>query len=106
MLADDAAVESVVFGEQGILQAATPGLIHVSMSTISTALARRLAAAHADRGQGYVAAPVFGRPEAAAAAKLIIVAAGKPETVSAAIRRWRRWVRKSSMPGRRRRKPT
>jgi 3-hydroxyisobutyrate dehydrogenase-like beta-hydroxyacid dehydrogenase len=81
MLADDAAVEAVVFGEHGILTAATAGLIHVSMSTISTALSRRLAAAHAERGQGYVAAPVFGRPEAAAAAKLMVVAAGKPESV-------------------------
>jgi 3-hydroxyisobutyrate dehydrogenase-like beta-hydroxyacid dehydrogenase len=81
MLADDAAVESVVFGERGILTASTLGLIHVSMSTISTALSRRLGAAHADHAQSYVAAPVFGRPEAAAAAKLIVVAAGKPESV-------------------------
>ena len=46
------------------------------MSTISVALSERLAAAHAKAGQGYVAAPVFGRPEAAAAAKLFIVAGG------------------------------
>ena len=51
------------------------------MSTISTAFSRRLAAAHSERGQGYVAAPVFGRPEAAAAAKLTVVAAGHAETV-------------------------
>lgn len=81
MLADDAALEAVVFGDQGILTAAAKGLIHVSMSTISPALSRRLAVAHAERGQGYVAAPVFGRPEAAAAAKLIVVAAGKAESV-------------------------
>jgi 3-hydroxyisobutyrate dehydrogenase-like beta-hydroxyacid dehydrogenase len=81
MLADDGAVEAVVFGGDGILTADTPALIHISMSTISTALSRRLAAAHSKHGQGYVAAPVFGRPEAAAAAKLIVVAAGKPEAV-------------------------
>jgi 3-hydroxyisobutyrate dehydrogenase-like beta-hydroxyacid dehydrogenase len=81
MLSDDASVESVVFGEKGILTASARGVIHVSMSTISTALSRRLAGAHAEQGQGYVAAPVFGRPEAAAAAKLIVVAAGKLESV-------------------------
>jgi 3-hydroxyisobutyrate dehydrogenase-like beta-hydroxyacid dehydrogenase len=81
MLADDAALEAVVFGDKGILTAGATGLIHVSMSTISPALSRRLAIAHAERGQGYLAAPVFGRPEAAAAAKLIVVAAGKPESV-------------------------
>jgi 3-hydroxyisobutyrate dehydrogenase-like beta-hydroxyacid dehydrogenase len=81
MLADDAALETVVFGDKGILTAGGTGLIHLSMSTISPALSRRLAAAHAERGQGYVAAPVFGRPEAAAAAKLVIVAAGKAENV-------------------------
>jgi 3-hydroxyisobutyrate dehydrogenase-like beta-hydroxyacid dehydrogenase len=81
MLADDAALEAVVFGDKGILTAGATGLIHVSTSTISPALSRRLAIAHAERGQGYLAAPVFGRPEAAAAAKLIVVAAGKPESV-------------------------
>jgi 3-hydroxyisobutyrate dehydrogenase-like beta-hydroxyacid dehydrogenase len=81
MLADDAALEAVVFGDKGILTAGATGLIHVSMSTISPALSRRLAIAHAERGQGYLAAPVFGRPEAAAEAKLIVVAAGKPESV-------------------------
>jgi 3-hydroxyisobutyrate dehydrogenase-like beta-hydroxyacid dehydrogenase len=77
MLADDHAVESVVFEKsKGILDSLPPSAIHVSMSTISVALSRRLAAAHAERKQHYVAAPVFGRPEAAAAAKLFIVAAG------------------------------
>lgn len=81
MLADDAAVESVVFGEGGALAALGRNAIHASMSTISVALSERLAAAHAQAGQGYVAAPVFGRPEAAAAAKLFIVAAGAGATV-------------------------
>ncbi len=76
MLANDAAVEEVVFGEDGILKALAPEAIHISMSTISVALSKRLAAAHAEAGQAYVAAPVFGRPDAAAAAKLFIVATG------------------------------
>jgi len=76
MLADDHALESVVSGKGSILESLPPNAIHVSMSTISVALSRRLAAAHAERKQHYVAAPVFGRPEAAAAAKLFIVAAG------------------------------
>ena len=82
MLADDHAVERVVFDKGGILDSLAPGAIHVSMSTISVALAERLAAAHRDRGQEFVAAPVFGRPDAAASAKLFIVTAGKPEAVA------------------------
>jgi 3-hydroxyisobutyrate dehydrogenase-like beta-hydroxyacid dehydrogenase len=76
MLSDDTAVEDVIFGEGGALSALGPNAIHISMSTISVALSDRLAEAHAKAGQGYVAAPVFGRPEAAAAAKLFIIAAG------------------------------
>ncbi len=76
MLADDAAVEAVAFGSGGILETLRKDAIHVSMSTISVAFSRRLAAAHGAAGQGYVAAPVFGRPEAAAAAKLWVVAGG------------------------------
>ena len=82
MLADDRALEHVVFGKGGILEALSPGAIHVSMSTISVALAERLAAAHAEKGQAFVAAPVFGRPEAAAAAKLFVVAAGNQAAVA------------------------
>jgi 3-hydroxyisobutyrate dehydrogenase-like beta-hydroxyacid dehydrogenase len=76
MLADDAAVEGVMFGEHGALDGLPRGAIHISMSTISPELSRRLLVEHQARGQGYVAAPVFGRPEAAQAAKLWIVAAG------------------------------
>jgi 3-hydroxyisobutyrate dehydrogenase-like beta-hydroxyacid dehydrogenase len=83
MLANDTAVESVVFGAQGIIASLGKSAIHVSMSTISVALAERLAAAHASAGQRFVSAPVFGRPEAAAAAKLFIVAAGAPDAVEA-----------------------
>ncbi len=81
MLADDAAVEEVVWGEAGIAQTLRGGAVHVGCSTISTALARRLATEHAAHGQKYVSAPVFGRPEAAAAKKLLVVAAGEAETI-------------------------
>jgi 3-hydroxyisobutyrate dehydrogenase-like beta-hydroxyacid dehydrogenase len=80
MLSDDAAVEAAIF-EGGVLSALSRDAIHISMSTISVALSDRLAEAHGKAGQGYVAAPVFGRPEAAAAAKLFIVAAGPDATV-------------------------
>ena len=83
MLADDDAVEGVVFAENGMIGGMREGAIHISMSTISVALSERLAAAHASAGQRFVAAPVFGRPEAAAAAKLFIVAAGAPDVLDA-----------------------
>jgi 3-hydroxyisobutyrate dehydrogenase-like beta-hydroxyacid dehydrogenase len=83
MLADDAAVEAVTFGDDGIIASLGPGATHVSSSTISVALSERLTAAHAEVGQSFVAAPVFGRPEAAAAAKLFVVAAGAAATVQA-----------------------
>jgi 3-hydroxyisobutyrate dehydrogenase-like beta-hydroxyacid dehydrogenase len=76
MLADDAAVEEVVFGENGVLKSLARGRLHISLSTISVALSDRLASEHARAGQEFIAAPVFGRPEAAEAAKLAIVAAG------------------------------
>ncbi|HJQ25410.1 MAG TPA: NAD(P)-dependent oxidoreductase [Blastocatellia bacterium] len=76
MLADDAAVEQVIFGNNGAIAALPRGAVHVSMSTISVALSARLNEAHGAAGHGYVAAPVFGRPEAAAAAKLLVVASG------------------------------
>jgi len=68
MLADDMAVEQVIFGDGGAIEAMRRGAAHISMSTISVALSARLNDAHHAAGQGYVAAPVFGRPEAAAAA--------------------------------------
>ena len=76
MLADDRAVEEVVFTPGSVLDALPADAVHLSMSTISVALSRRLAAAHRERQQHYLAAPVFGRPDAAVAAKLFIVAAG------------------------------
>ncbi len=81
MLADDSAVEHVVFGENGVASALAAGAVHISSSTIGTALARRLTTEHALRGQGYLSAPVFGRPDAAQSRQLIVVAAGPSETV-------------------------
>ena len=81
MVADDAALEDVILGPQGALAALPRGAIHVSMSTISPALSRRLAERHRAAGQAYVAAPVFGRPDAAEAKKLWIVAAGPPDAL-------------------------
>jgi hypothetical protein len=79
MLADDDAVRSVV---DDVLDSAPKGLVHVNMATISVPLARELAAEHRARGLAYVAAPVFGRPELAAAGKLTIVVAGEPSAVA------------------------
>jgi 3-hydroxyisobutyrate dehydrogenase-like beta-hydroxyacid dehydrogenase len=81
MLADDHAVEAVVFGPDGVVTALRPNSTHISMSTISVALSDRLSEAHKLAGQRNIAAPVFGRPEAAAAAKLFIVAAGADEDI-------------------------
>jgi len=83
MLADDTAVSNAVLTDDGILKKLRQGAIHISMSTISVALSKELAQAHARAGQRLVAAPVFGRPEAAAAAQLFIVTAGDPAAVGA-----------------------
>jgi 3-hydroxyisobutyrate dehydrogenase-like beta-hydroxyacid dehydrogenase len=80
MLPDDAAVRGVVFGgdnpADGLAAGLPPGAIHLSMSTISTAAAAEFATEHARRGQGYVAAPVFGNPDAAKVRQLFIIAGG------------------------------
>jgi len=75
ILADDRALEAVMSG--GAMDALRPGAVHISMSTISVALSRLLAESHRANGQHYVAAPVFGRPDAAAAKRLFVVAAGE-----------------------------
>jgi len=80
MLANDHAVESVVFGD-GVLGSLGRGAVHVSASTISVALAEKMTAAHSKNGQRFVSAPVFGRPEAAAAAKLFVTVAGAPDAL-------------------------
>ncbi|MDL2405553.1 NAD(P)-dependent oxidoreductase [Rhizobium calliandrae] len=84
MLANDDALSALVHGEGGVLASLRKGAIHISSSTISVALSERLTKEHAAAGQRFVAAPVFGRPEAAAAAKLFVAAAGEPGAIEAA----------------------
>lgn len=80
MLADDAATRAVMI-EGGVLDAMAPGSIHVNMATVSVAFAREMAELHLARGVGYVAAPVLGRVDVAAAGKLNILAGGSDELV-------------------------
>ena len=84
MLADDGAVETVVFNDGGIVASLPSGAIHISSSTISVALSERLETDPAKAGQRFVAAPVFGRPDVAATGQLFVVAAGAPDAVEAA----------------------
>jgi 3-hydroxyisobutyrate dehydrogenase-like beta-hydroxyacid dehydrogenase len=84
MLADDTAVEAVLAGDHGLAAGLNSGALHVSMSTISVAAADRITAAHRARGQRFLCAPVFGRPQAAAAAKLFVAAAGDPANLQTA----------------------
>jgi 3-hydroxyisobutyrate dehydrogenase-like beta-hydroxyacid dehydrogenase len=86
MLPDDDAVREIVLGRRdigldGLAAGLMPGAIHLSMSTISTAAASFLASEHARNGQGYVAAPVFGNPDAAKGRQLFIIAAGRSTDV-------------------------
>lgn len=85
MLSDDAAVASVVHGDDGIAARLAPGGIHVSMSTIAPATARELARYHADRGSIYLGSPVFGRPDNAARKQLVVCVAG-PAAAKARVR--------------------
>ena len=84
MLADDAALEQVLLGNDGVFEGLPRGALHISASTIAVATADRVAALHAARGLRFLSAPVFGRPEAAAAAKLFVVAAGAQSDFTAA----------------------
>ena len=84
MLFDDAANEEVLFGANGLVDALSPGAVHIACSTISVALSERLTAEHAQRGQLFVAAPVFGRPNVAEEGRLWIVAAGSDEAIAKA----------------------
>ena len=81
MLTDDDAVSNIAFDDGGLIAHLSKGAIHVSMSSISVALSERLAHAHAQAGQRYIAAPVFGRPAMAAAGKLFIIVAGDAATI-------------------------
>jgi 3-hydroxyisobutyrate dehydrogenase-like beta-hydroxyacid dehydrogenase len=84
MLFDDAAYEEVLFGANGLVEALSPGALHISCSTISVALSQRLAAEYAKRNIDFVAAPVFGRPNVAEQGRLWIVAAGSDTAVNRA----------------------
>src|SRR5437763_1481369 len=89
MLFDDAAHEEVLFGPKelpvnGLLGALRPGALHIALSTISVALSERLTEEHARRGQAFVAAPVFGRPNVAVDGKLWIAVAGADDAVARA----------------------
>lgn len=85
MVADDAALEELVLGDGALARRLAPGGIHLSMSTVAPATSRKLARAHADAGSVYIAAPVFGRPEAAAAKWLWICLSG-PAQARVAVR--------------------
>jgi 3-hydroxyisobutyrate dehydrogenase-like beta-hydroxyacid dehydrogenase len=82
MVADDAAIEAIVLGHNAALEALPAGAVHIAMSTMSVAISHRLVAAHRDRKQHFVSAPVFGRPDAAEAAKLVIAAAGPADQIA------------------------
>lgn len=84
MLADDVAVEAVSYGSDGLLAGLGRDAVHIGMSTISIEATRRLVAAHAEKERSFVAAPVFGRPEAARAKLLWIVPGGDAESITRA----------------------
>jgi 3-hydroxyisobutyrate dehydrogenase-like beta-hydroxyacid dehydrogenase len=81
MLSEDDVVERTIVAS-GALDRARAGAVHVNMATISVALAKRMEALHAERGLGYVAAPVLGRPNVAAAGELNVICAGEAEAVA------------------------
>ena len=85
MVADDAALASVTFGKEGIATGLQSGALHISMSTIGVATAQDFTTKHREAGFGFVSAPVFGRPDAAAARKLFIMAAGADEHLKVAV---------------------
>jgi 3-hydroxyisobutyrate dehydrogenase-like beta-hydroxyacid dehydrogenase len=82
MLANDAALRAVLFEPGNAVQSLPAGAVHISMSTISVALSRQLVEAHRGKRQHFISAPVFGRPDAAAAAKLFVVVAGPSDQLS------------------------
>lgn len=82
MLANDEAAESITLGKGGIVDSLARDAIHISSSTISVDLSRRLEAAHRKAGQRYVAATVLGRPDRAAEGQLFVIAAGAPDAVA------------------------
>jgi 3-hydroxyisobutyrate dehydrogenase-like beta-hydroxyacid dehydrogenase len=83
-LMDDASVLDTLLGSEGLLAGMRPGAIHVGTTTISPGASTRCAELHAAQGSHYLAAPVAGRPDAAAAGKLFTFVAGKPEIIARA----------------------
>ena len=81
MLSDDSAVSDVVLGQNGLASGLARDAVHISSSTVSVAFVRQLTDEHDRRGQGFLSAPVFGRPDAAENRKLVVVAAGDPALV-------------------------
>jgi 3-hydroxyisobutyrate dehydrogenase-like beta-hydroxyacid dehydrogenase len=89
MVPDDAAAHEIVFGDassagRGLATGLKPGALHLSMSTISAGMSSTIAAEHVGHNQHYVAAPVFGNPDAAKARELYVIAAGKPDQIERA----------------------
>src|SRR3984885_12294608 len=82
MVADDAAIESIVLGHNAAIHSLPAGAVHIAMSTMSVAISRRLVVAHRERRQHFVSAPVFGRPEGAGAAKVGIGPAGPADQIA------------------------
>jgi 3-hydroxyisobutyrate dehydrogenase-like beta-hydroxyacid dehydrogenase len=82
MVTDDNAVEDVIFGQGKVLESLPAGVVHISMSTMGVAMSHRLVAAHRERKQHFIAAPVFGRPDAAAAGKIFIAVAGPADQIA------------------------
>jgi 3-hydroxyisobutyrate dehydrogenase-like beta-hydroxyacid dehydrogenase len=83
-LTDDPALETIALGPEGLTTILAPGAVHVAMGTISPGLSRRLASAHAEHGQEFVAAPVLGNPDLARARRLFVLAGGAPQAVARA----------------------
>lgn len=84
MLSDDAAVQRATFGDNGIIEGLGEDSLHISSSTISIAMSRQLTAAHANRRQRFIAAPVLGRPDMAVIGRLFVFAAGEAGAIDAA----------------------
>jgi len=84
MLLDDAAYEEVFFGIHRVIDALSPGVLHILCGTIGTSLAERLTVEHARRSIDFVGAPVFGHPIDAQNGQLWIVAAGSDEALERA----------------------
>ena len=93
MLSEDEIVKDAVLGDDGILKKLPKNSLHISMSTIAPDTAKLLSDAHEEAGSNYLAAPVFGRPEAAAAKKLWICTSGPQEAKEIAKPYWKHWAR-------------